>query len=118
MRLYADENFPLAVTEALRDAGHDVLTTYDDGRANLAVPDENVLQRATELSRALLTLNRQDFKRLHRVHANHTGIVSCTYDSDFAGQAARIHLALQDVGTIAGQLIRVNRPPANASLAP
>lgn len=83
MRLYADENFPLAVTEALRTAGHDVLTAYDDGRANLAIPDENVLHRAMALSRILLTLNRQDFKRLHGMHPNHAGIVSCTYDPVF-----------------------------------
>ncbi len=118
MRLYADENFPLAVTEALRTAGHDVLTAYDDGRANLAIPDENVLHRAMALSRILLTLNRQDFKRLHGMHPNHAGIVSCTYDPDFAGQAARIHCALQEAATFAGRLVRINRPPANARLTP
>jgi Domain of unknown function (DUF5615) len=118
MRLYADENVPLAVTEALRGLGHDVLTAYDDGRANLAIPDENVLLRATELSRAVLTFNRQDFMRLHRAHPNHAGIVSCTYDPDFAGQAARVHQALQDAATLVGQLIRVNRPPANTSQRP
>ena len=34
MRLYADENFSLAVTIALRALGHDVLTALEDGRAN------------------------------------------------------------------------------------
>lgn len=117
MRLYAEENFPLAVTEALRGLGHDVLTTYDDGRANLAIPDENVLLRATELSRALLTLNRRDFMRLHRAQPNHAGIVSCTYDADFMGQAARVHHAIENAAALGGQLIRVNRPLA-ASLTP
>ena len=110
MRLYADENFPLAVSEALRSYGHDVLTAYDDARANLAIADEMVLMRTTELSRALLTLNRQGFKRLHRLHPHHAGIVSCTYDANFTGQAARIARALQGVATLAGELIRVNRP--------
>ena len=31
---YADENFPLAVTEELRRLGHDVLRAYGDGREN------------------------------------------------------------------------------------
>jgi hypothetical protein len=109
MLLYADENFPLAVTEELQRLGHGVLTAYDDGRANQAVPDEKVLLRATELGRAVLTLNRQDFKRLHAAHPQHTGIVSCTYDPDFAGQAARIHQALQNKTGITSQLMRVNR---------
>jgi hypothetical protein len=118
MRLYADENFPLAVTEALRGLGHEVLTGCDDGRANLAIPDETVLLRATELSCVLLAPNRQNFQRLHRAHPNHAGIVSCTFDPDFAGQAVRIHGALLDAATLVGQLIRVNRPAANVRLTP
>jgi hypothetical protein len=35
--LYADENFPGPVVAALRAAGHDVLTAYVDGRANLGI---------------------------------------------------------------------------------
>lgn len=63
MRLYVDENFPLAMTEELQRPGHDVLTAYEDGRANQAIPDDKVLLRATELQRAVLTINRVDFKR-------------------------------------------------------
>lgn len=112
MRLYADENFPLAVTDALRRVGHEVVTAYEDSRANQAVSDDQVLLRATELRCALLTLNRRDFKRLHTAHPQHGGIVSCTYDPDFAGQATRIHQALIGSANIAGQLVRVNRPVA------
>jgi hypothetical protein len=32
--LYADENFPLEVVEALRRLGHDVLTALEAGQAN------------------------------------------------------------------------------------
>ena len=110
MLLYADENFPLAATEALRRLGHDVLTAYEDGQANQAIPDDRVLLRATELGRAVLTLNRRDFKRLHGAHQQHAGILSCTYEPDFAGQAARIHQLLQNKTGITGQLIRINRP--------
>jgi Domain of unknown function (DUF5615) len=79
MRWYADENVPLRVVEELRHLGHDLLSAYEDGRANQAIPDEKVLVRATELGRALLTLNRRDFKRLHAAYPKHSGIVSCTY---------------------------------------
>ena len=39
-RLYANENFPLPVVIALRELGHDVLTTRDAGKANDAIPNE------------------------------------------------------------------------------
>ena len=32
--LYADENFPLPVVEELRGLGFDVLTMYEDDKAN------------------------------------------------------------------------------------
>lgn len=38
-------NFPLRTVEELRRLGHDVLTTYEDGRANRAIPDKEVLRR-------------------------------------------------------------------------
>jgi hypothetical protein len=58
----------------------------------------------------LLTLNRQDFKKLHRENPAHAGIVLCPVDADFPGQAKRIDAALQANPSPAGQLIRVNRP--------
>jgi hypothetical protein len=61
MALYADENFPLRVVEELRRLGHDVITAYEDGRANQSVSDKQLLERASEIGRALLTLNRVDF---------------------------------------------------------
>jgi hypothetical protein len=71
MALYADENFPLRVVEELRRLGHDVLTAFEDGRANQSILDSDLLARATAIDRALLTLNRIDFKRLHRPRRNH-----------------------------------------------
>ena len=90
MVLYADENFPLRVVEELRRLGHDVLTAYEDDRANQSIADRDVLVRATEFGRALLTLNRLDFKRLHRELPDHAGIIICTEDPDRLGQAQRI----------------------------
>ena len=71
----------------MRRLGHDVLTALYDGRANQAITDADLLARATELKRALITLNRQDFKRLHLQIPNHAGIIICTEDPDRLGQA-------------------------------
>ena len=42
-RLYADENFPFPVVEALRNFGHDVLTVLEADQAEQAIPDDEVL---------------------------------------------------------------------------
>jgi len=41
MALYADENFPLRVVEELRRLGHDVLTAFEDGKANQSITDSS-----------------------------------------------------------------------------
>jgi hypothetical protein len=109
-QLYANENFPLPVVEELRRLGHDVLTVHETGYANLAVPDDEVLIFACDVNRAVLTLNRRDFIKLHRQNLNHCGVIVCTYDPDFAGQAERIHQTIEAHPVLDGQLIRVNRP--------
>ncbi len=109
-RLLADENFPLPVVQALRRREHDVLTLQEAGKANQRFPDEAVLQLAKTEGRALLTLNRKHFIRLHRLSSAHAGIIVCTFDLDFAGQAERIHEAMALPDTLSDRLIRVNRP--------
>jgi len=78
MALYADENFPLRVVEELRRLGVDVLTAFEDGKANQSLTDQQMLARATQLERAIVTLNRRDFKRLHLTVPDHAGIIICT----------------------------------------
>jgi predicted nuclease of predicted toxin-antitoxin system len=108
MLLYADEDFPLPVVERLRRLGHDIVMVQEDGRA--AAPDPDVLARAHALGRALLTHNRRDYERLHRQGVAHSGLLSATHDSDFAGLAIRVHTALS--GLSPGRwCLRVNRPP-------
>ena len=87
--LYANENFPLKVVEELRRLGHDVLTTQEAGKAGQAVPDEEVLDYAVAGSRAVLTLNRRHFIRLHHRRAE----------------------ATPPLPELANQLIRVSRSP-------
>ena len=109
-RLYTNENFPLPVAEELRRLGHDVLTLQDTGRGGQAVPDELVLAFASTERRILITLNRKHFKRLHLTHPDHSGIVLCTYDPDFVGQASRIDTELKQHSSLAGKILRVDNP--------
>ncbi|MDA0245242.1 MAG: DUF5615 family PIN-like protein [Chloroflexi bacterium] len=109
-QLYSNENFPLPTVYALRALGHDVLTIQETGRDNQEFSDEEVVAFATLHGRAVLTINRKDFIRLHRQNPEHQGIVVCTFDPDFAGQAHRIHAVIGDQPSLAGQLLRVYRP--------
>jgi len=109
-RFYANENFPLPVVLELRRLGHDVLTIQETGKAGRRVTDEQVLAFSVAEVRIVLTLNRKHFIRLHRESPQHKGIVVCTFDSDFAGQAGRIHTAVGTLPEMAGHLLRVNRP--------
>ena len=100
----------MPVVETLRTLGHDVLTIQETGRADQSLPDKEVLEFATKEQRAVLTLNRLHFIRLHRDQPHHAGIVVCTFDPDFASQAQRIHEAIAGKELLAAQLLRVNRP--------
>jgi predicted nucleic acid-binding protein len=108
-RLYANEDFPLPAVLELRRLGHDVLTVAETGKAGQSVSDAAVLAFAAADARAVVTLNRKHFIRLHAECPAHAGIVVCTFDRDLAGQAARIHEAVQ-AEPLAGRPLRVNRP--------
>lgn len=109
-RLYANENLPLPVVEALRQLGHDVLTRMESGKAGQAISDAAVLAFGRTEQRVLITLNRKHFIRLHTLQPDHAGIVVCTFDLDDAALAQRIHDAITAEPELRGQLIRINRP--------
>ena len=109
-RLYADEQFPRLVSELLRTMGHDVLTVQEAGNDNLGIPDEDVLAFAIRDNRAVVTLNRQDFIRLHRSNTEHFGIIVSTNDTDRERMATRIDEAIVAQESLEGKLIRVVRP--------
>ena len=109
-RFFADENLPFPVVEALRRMGHDVVTVADAGNAGQALTDKAILQLAGADQRTVVTLNRRHVVRLHTAEPNHAGIIVCSLDLDFEGQAARIDQAVVTQESIAGRLIRVNRP--------
>lgn len=75
-----------------------------------SITDKELLARAIEINRALLTLNRLDFKRLHSQRPDHAGIIICTEDPDRIGQAQRVAASIAATGELRGQLIRVYRP--------
>jgi len=74
------------------------------------VSDPEILALARAEQRVVLTLNRRDCFRLHPERPDHEGIIACTFDPDFAGQARRIHTVLLAEGELRGMLVRVNRP--------
>lgn len=113
-RLYANENFPQPVVQELRNLAHDVLTTVEAGNANQLIPDDEVLEFARSENRALLTLNRKHFVRLHDSGALHAGIVACTFDPDFSSQARRIDESIRTIDDLSGKLLRVNRPSSSS----
>ena len=110
-RIYSNENLYLPVVIKLRELGHDVLTSFDAGRANQKIPDEEVLAFAISEKRCVLTLNRRHFIRLHFEDKTHFGIIVCTEDKDFDGLAKRIHQAIETLkGELEGKLVRIYRP--------
>ncbi|MCI0358907.1 MAG: DUF5615 family PIN-like protein [Planctomycetaceae bacterium] len=59
--LYMDEHVPFAITKGLRDRGVDAMTAQDDHREG--DDDSQLLDRATELNRLVVTIDR-DFYRI------------------------------------------------------
>jgi hypothetical protein len=112
-KIYGDEDFDLQVVVELRKLGHDVLTVQEAGQGNRGVEDSEVLAFAVLHGRAVLTFNRRHFINLHRSTENHLGVLVCTRDKDAVALAARIDEALRLCPDLAGQLIRINRPPTS-----
>jgi predicted nuclease of predicted toxin-antitoxin system len=109
-RLYADEQYPFPVVVFLRALGHDVLTVQEAGKGGLQIPDDEVLAFATSQGRAVLTLNRYDFKQLHLAQPDHAGIINCTNDRNWEAFANRVNTAILAEAPLEGKLIRVVRP--------
>ncbi len=108
--LMGDENFDFPVVDGLRDIGYDILTMNDLDLHNQSIPDDRVLEIATELKRVLLTFNRRDFIRLHRQSDEHAGIVVCTQYRDLDVILKQLDLALKSETNFEGKLLRVYKP--------
>jgi hypothetical protein len=74
--LYMDVHVPGPITRQLRRRGVDVLTAQEDGHGE--VPDEKVLERATELGRLVFTqdvLFRVEAENWQRASRDFAGLV-------------------------------------------
>lgn len=109
-KLLADENFPFPVVEHLRRRGHDVVTMKDLGQSGAGCSDEQVLQYAANEGRVILTMDRRDFRSLHRSGVSHSGMVICTFNPDWSNFAAQIDQTLQSVPRLTGELMQVRQP--------
>ena len=112
VRLYADENFEFPVVKKLREKDYDILTALEAGNANQGISDEDVLAFAVAENRAVITLNYNDFKNLHKRDNNHCGIVICISTlrkEDRDNFVYRIDIVLRDKESLVGELVRVNR---------
>ncbi|NJM19541.1 MAG: DUF5615 family PIN-like protein [Richelia sp. SM1_7_0] len=107
VRLYADEQFPRQAVELLGNLGYDILTTKQS--KNAGISDEAVLDFATNENRAVLTFNRRDFFKLHKLKPNHSGIIACKEDTNWERLAKNIDVAISLKENLTGKLVRVNR---------
>jgi len=109
LKLYSNENFPMDMVLKLRQHGYDVLTSQEAGQANQGIPDEDVLNFATQNQRVVITLNREDFIALHRSGISHQGIIICKTDRDYTGQTHALYAYLQQTEDLKNLLIRVKK---------
>lgn len=116
--LYSNENFPFDMVLALRQIGYNVLTSYDAGQANQGIPDEQVLAFAQQQNRIVITLNRDDFLKLHRSGIQHPGIIICKDDRDHEGQVQALHAYLKSQADLTNRCIRVKKQNQPKSSTP
>jgi len=79
IKIYLDEDFDVEIAARLRDHGFDVLTTQEAG--NTGASDDEQLAYAANAKRAILTHNRREFRRRHKMWRDrgweHWGILLC-----------------------------------------
>ena len=45
-----------------------------------------------------------------RINSNHSGLIVCSFDSDFVRLANQIHATIESKSQLSRELIRINRP--------
>lgn len=106
---YSNENFALDMVKMLRRLKHTVITSYDAGKANQSIPDNEVLNFATQNNLAVITFNRDDFIELHNNGIQHSGIIICKTDRDYQGQVNFLDEYLQNQESLINRLIRIKK---------
>ncbi|MEX0270220.1 DUF5615 family PIN-like protein [Leptolyngbyaceae cyanobacterium UHCC 1019] len=83
LRLLLDEDSQAKyLLNLLRLAGHDVITVNEAGLEGQV--DSEVLNYAIQDRRSLLTRNCNDFRELHEINPNHSGVLAVYQDADLA----------------------------------
>lgn len=112
-KLYFNEDIRYRLVEALRQLGHDVLTSAEAAQDNLKIPDDQVLEFAVSLQRAVITYNRRDFRKLHQQYQQqrktHYGIILCTMAIEDQAYAQTFQTCLSQYESLENQLIAVDR---------
>jgi predicted nuclease of predicted toxin-antitoxin system len=81
MRFLVDECTGSAVARWLRGEGHDVFSVYDEARG---IDDEQVLQKAFDEHRILITNDKDFGEKVFREQHQHKGIVFLRLDDERA----------------------------------
>ncbi len=118
-RLLLDEHMHVRVAHALSAKGHDVLIArrLSDNKCGDGIDDDAVLREAAKAKRAVVTLNRTDFIRLHQEQRGHHGILICRGIQAPRARDAHEELAklldqfLRAAGALAGQLFVMRKTP-------
>jgi predicted nuclease of predicted toxin-antitoxin system len=91
LRLLVDEDSQArTLVRLLVEAGHDVLTADAAGLNSLE--DAEVLARAHDEQRALLTRNCSDFLALHEERSPHFGILAIYQDADLSKNMSYVEI--------------------------
>lgn len=98
MNLLANENFPLLSVRLLRTAGHDVASVIED---TPGASDEDVLKRASQEKRVMLTFDRDYGELLYRYKSfPPSGILYFRFVPSAAEEPAQILLTIMEEGKV------------------
>lgn len=119
--LLTDEHIPPHLGAHLIKMGYDVLAIRQTNllKSGDGTSDAEVIERANELGRVVITNNRTDFEALHkRLSGAHCGIIICPVevDDDLKKQAKLIHQQIEACTDVRGQLLRVTTVRTSQSI--
>lgn len=99
--------FPLKLPYKITVASIDITKALEELGFDVILLKKAVLAFSIIQNRAVLTLNRRDFFRLHRLNSEHCGIIASVDDCDRQRMARNINQAIVESETLTNQLIRV-----------
>lgn len=95
------------MVKMLRVLKYKLITSYEVGQANQGIPDNEVLNYATDNNLAVITFNRDDFIELHKSGFQHSGSIICKTDRDHQRQINFLHEYLQNQNSLSNRSIRI-----------